>query len=57
MIFIFKLFLCLLITPIIGVGVIIVLLNFELNWQVVLYLLTALIVYVGMLYIGFCKNK
>lgn len=31
--------------------------EFELNWQVVLYLLTALIVYVGMLYIGFCKNK
>lgn len=57
MIFIFKLFLCLLLTPIIGVGVIIVLLNFELNWQVVLYLLTALIVYVGMLYIVFAKTK
>ena len=57
MIFIFKLFLCLLLTPIIGVGVIIVLLNFELNWQVVLYLLTALIVYVGMLYIVFAKTS
>ena len=57
MIFIFKLFLCLLLTPIIGVGVIIVLLNFELNWQVVLYLLTVLIVYVGMLYIVFAKTS
>lgn len=35
----------------------IVLLNFELNWQVILYLLTSGIVFVGLLFIVFAKTS
>ena len=39
------------------VGFSIVLLNFKFNWQVILYLLTAGIVFVGLLFIVFAKTS
>lgn len=55
--FVFKIIICSILFFIIGIGVVIVLLNFELNWQVILYLLTAGILFAGTLFTVFAKTN